>query len=253
MVHLVPVAVIVLGVEAGDAQRGGVGDGATELVGVDPGDDGLVDGADDLGRLLGQERPRQLGDAAVVVESVASGCGESLGQRGGRRGDHAGEVVGEPPRPALLAATGRGGLGHQRRQDVGRRSHPRCSSTSNALLVKSMVWPPSRKTWSVTAANMMSATVVASTCGDGRCQGALGGVGRAGLDEPPVPAARADRRAAHRRAGAAGTAAPDRGCRGTRTPGRGPAPDAWSAGSRWGSTLAIDVSTVSPAPHPASR
>ena len=55
VVHLVPVAVIVLRVEPGDAQRGGVGDGAAERLGVDPGGDGLVDGRDDVGRLLGQQ------------------------------------------------------------------------------------------------------------------------------------------------------------------------------------------------------
>src|SRR4029077_20289048 len=68
VVHLVPVAVVVLRVEARDPQRGGVRDRAAELLGFGAGRDRVVDGGDDLGRVLGQDRPGQLGDAALVVE-----------------------------------------------------------------------------------------------------------------------------------------------------------------------------------------
>ena len=54
VVHFVPVPVIVLGVEAGDPQRRGVGDCSAELFGVGAGGDGVVDRGDDLSWIFGQ-------------------------------------------------------------------------------------------------------------------------------------------------------------------------------------------------------
>ena len=55
VVHFVPVPVVVLGVEAGDPQRGGVGDCSAELFGVGAGGDGVVDRGDDLSWIFGQD------------------------------------------------------------------------------------------------------------------------------------------------------------------------------------------------------
>ncbi len=114
-------------------------------------------------------------------------CGESLGQRGGRRGDHAGEVVWEPPRPALLAAARRGRLRDQRWQDVGRSLPSQVFEDLEGLVGE------------VDGVAAVEEHVVGDRsehhagdrggvlCGDRRCQRALGGVRRTGLDEPPVP------------------------------------------------------------------
>ena len=167
VVHLVPVGVVVLGVEAGDPQRRGEGEGAAQLLGPGAGVDGLVDGGHDLGGVLGEHRPGQPGDTAVVVEAVAAGAGrQPLGEggrgraRSGRRGRG-----GSARRPAPRCGTRRPS---GPRAWAGRRrppAQPRWSSASNALFVKSSVWPPSRKTWSVTAENMTSATASASSVG----------------------------------------------------------------------------------------
>jgi hypothetical protein len=109
VVHLIPVAVVVLRVESGDPRRGGVGDRAGEFLGGGAGRDGLVDRGHHVGGIVGQDRPGQLGDAVVVVEAFGRG-GESLGEGGRGGGDHAGEVIRVPPGTPLLATARRGGL-----------------------------------------------------------------------------------------------------------------------------------------------
>ena len=83
------------------------------------------------------------------------------------------------------------------RASGGSRSPRPCRDgrrASNALFVKSIVWPPSMNTWSVTAANIIASTSASrSRLGERGLERAFGRVGRAGVDEAPVPAARAGR------------------------------------------------------------
>ena len=70
------------------------------------------------------------------------------------------------------------------------RSQPTWSSSSQALLAKSSVWPSSMKRWSVHAAKRRSATCAGvQAVGDGCAQGPLGGVGAARLGEAAEPVA----------------------------------------------------------------
>ena len=64
---------------------------------------------------------------------------------------------------------------------------PRRSRASNALLVKSMVWPPSTNTWSVTAAPMNPGSCDAGPAESHGGEDPLGCVAVAGVDKPPVP------------------------------------------------------------------
>ncbi len=147
VVHGVPVAVVVLHVEAGDAQRGRVRDRAAELLFV---------GARARARRAARRRhARDRRRAAASRARRHVGEPRRAGSRRRRarrragsivRCDERGEVVRVAPLAELLGPGGRRGL----RTSVGRMSAaaslPRCSTASNALLVKSMVWPPSMNT-----------------------------------------------------------------------------------------------------------
>ena len=206
-----------------------------------------------LGRIFGQERPRQLGDAAVVVEPVGRAGGEPLGQRGGRRVIRPARSWGKrhDPRSSLRLADG--GLGHQRRQDVG------CPFPSQ------VVEHLERLVGEVDGVAAVEEDVVGDR-GEHEV-GDRGGVQR-GDGRWPACARRRRPIGSRRSAGtsrssrSAGSAPPSgsSGKRGGRPRvSRETNARPWtsarprSAGSRWGSTLAIAVSTVRPAPHPAWR
>ena len=90
-----------------------------------------------------------------------------------------------PPRTQLAPRR----LLHQGRQHLAGRVRPTSSSASNALFVKSRVWPPSMKTWSVTAANIMRSTSAESRRWRWPWPATRSAASRRpGVDEAPVPA-----------------------------------------------------------------
>ena len=120
VVDRVPVAEVVLHVETGDAQRGRVGDGAPELLGVGTGGERVEERVDDALGVVGEELPGEPGD--VGEPAVPGGAGGDRGVEAGLRArDQLGEVVRVSPRPALLRPAGRGGAAHERGQHVGAR------------------------------------------------------------------------------------------------------------------------------------
>ncbi len=76
-------------------------------------------------------------------------------------------------------------------QHVGGRVRAHVPSDSNALFVKSMRVAPSMNTWSVTAANIIARLSERAPAAERGGEHPLGRVRRAGLDEAPVPVARA--------------------------------------------------------------
>ena len=191
VVDLVPVGVVVLGVEAGDAQGGGIGDGPAELLRTGAGHDGVVDGGHDLEGIVGQDRPGQPGHAAVVVEAVGAGRPgrQPFRQPGRGLSDHAGQVVGVAPRPPLLAAGGGGGLGDEGGEDVGGALRPEVLEHLEGLVGEVDRVPAVEEHVVGDRGEHHVGDDGAVGGGDGRGQRPLGGFGRAGLDEAPVPRA----------------------------------------------------------------
>ncbi len=117
VVDAVPVAGVVVEVEAGDAQRGGEGERPAELLGRATGADRVEQRAHDQLGVVVEEGPAQL--AGVDTAAVAT-C--ARGQRGRqlllRPGHQAGEVVGVVPLATFLAAVGGARLADHRRHDA---------------------------------------------------------------------------------------------------------------------------------------
>ena len=168
VVHGVPVGVVVARVEAHDAQRGRVRDRAPEL---------LVGRARRPARRRARRRRRR-GSSASSCHATAptSTCAR---RRRRRRLPAAAPIV------SAASATRSCGWRHSENSSercaprrLARRasgstcaaaSAPSRSSASNALFVKSIVWPPSMNTWSVTAANIIAST--AARCAGSRQRG----------------------------------------------------------------------------------
>ena len=114
---------VVLGVEAHDAQGGGVGDGPPQLLGRGPVGQGPVQGGHDLARVVAQHQPGQ-GLHLLVAEAPGPGPvlarGQQTGEAFGACPEQAGQVVGVAPLALLLVAPGRSGLGHEGGQHRGR-------------------------------------------------------------------------------------------------------------------------------------
>ena len=253
VVHGVPVAVIVLHVEARDAQRGRVRDRAADLLLVGAGAQRVEQrGRDDLGIVV-EELPAERAD---VVEPPAPrpALGERVVERLDRAPGERGVVVRVAPLAELLGARRGRGLAHERGQDLARRVLAEVLDRLERLV---------REVDGVAA-------VDEHVVGDGRehhrldvgeparlrergLERALGRVGRAGVDEAPVPAPepvdrhvlrleRADREA---RRVVARVARDEREAVHER--------ERLVVGSSCGSRLAIATSTVRPAPHPVLR
>ena len=219
----VPVAVVVLDVEAGDAERGRVSDRPTELLVVDAGAHRFEQRVDNRVWVVFEEAPRERGDTCVVdPRAGGGGRGVSGGERGDGRVGERDEVVRVSPLGELLGTLRLRGLADERREHLAGRPWPRCSSASNALLVKSIVWPSSMNTWSVTAANII-ASASGSRAGS---TSVVSSVRSAASDERvstnrAVPAGEPfDGYAVSRRADRPGTAARGRACRAPRTRAR---------------------------------
>ena len=128
-----------------------------------------------------------------------------------------------PPRSFLLVPAGGGGLGDQGREHLRAAAQPSWSRASNALLVKSTVWPPSRKTWSVAAANIIRSTapgrpVRGDATAVARARSAAWSV-RVSMKRRYQPASRSDPSAVVA-SGANGKRSAAPPCRGTRRPAR---------------------------------
>jgi hypothetical protein len=209
VVHRVPVTEVVLGVEADDAQRRGVGEGPADLFRRRAHGDGVEHGADDRVRIVVEQGPRQAGHVGE-----AAGAGPPLVEGGLepvlRRRQQSGEVVRMAPLRRLLAAIGGAGLRHQRAE------HP-----SGVGLVDERQ-RLERLVGEVESVTFVDEDVVgdggehhrldvgARHTRDGRGEGALGGVGRAGVDESAVPDGQAlgrERLRRQRRLGKAGRVA----------------------------------------------
>ena len=78
----IPVAVVVLGVEAGHPQGGGVGHRPGQLLQRGAGGHGPVEGGHDLGRVVAEDHPGQAVDVVVAREGARPGCAPS--RRAGR-------------------------------------------------------------------------------------------------------------------------------------------------------------------------
>ena len=257
MVHLVPVAVVVLGVEAGDAQRGGVGDRPARAPRASaPAAIGVVDARRRRAAGSSARSDQASGDADVVVEASAAA---PAARRPGRSA--VARARASPARscgwrhaPLLLAAA--------RRRPSGR---PASGAPRPAVVPAEVVEHLERLVGEVDRVAAVDEDVVGDRrehhvgdggrrrrVGDGRGQGPLGGVGRAGLDEAPVPRGEplgrarccAERQQREPRWAAARVARHERQPVHERER---------PVGRRRGaaSTLAIAVSTVSPAPQPA--
>ena len=189
VVHGVPVAVVVLHVEARDAERGRVRDRPADLLFVGAGAQRV------------EQRARD--DFGIVVEELPAERADVVELARGRRGPSASAAssasIVRRASAAWLCGWRHSPNSSEReaavvwRTSVGRispaASLPRCSTASNALFVKSIVCPPSMNTWSVTAANIIvSTSAEAAGLGERGLERALGRVRRAGVDEAPVPA-----------------------------------------------------------------
>ena len=112
VVHRVPVAEVVLHVEAHDPQRRRVGERATELFGCASGSEGVEDRADDLLGILVEEPPGEAGDVVVLAEARAA---LGLGGRQRRLGapSEAQQVMRMTPLGELLGALRARGLAYE--------------------------------------------------------------------------------------------------------------------------------------------
>ncbi len=114
----VPVAEVVLHVEAGDAQRGGVGEGPAELVGIGAGGERVEQGVDNMFGVVVEELP---GEAGHVGERAVPGGARVDGgvEAGLRARDQLGEVVRVAPGAGLLRPGGQRRAAHEGGQHVG--------------------------------------------------------------------------------------------------------------------------------------
>ena len=118
VVHRVPVAEVVLHVEARDAERRRVRERAPELRGVGTGLDRVEERVDDVLGMLVEELPREPGD--VGEAAVAGGArGDGGVEPGLRLGDQHRQVLRMSPGAALLRPGRGGGTAHHRGEHVG--------------------------------------------------------------------------------------------------------------------------------------
>ena len=103
VVDHVPVAMVVLGVEAGQSQGGGVGHGPGQLLGGGTEVDGPVKGGDDLAGIVAQHGPSQSIDVVGPAEgSRPRRRPHPVGQVPVDAGQEGGEVVRMAPGAAFL-------------------------------------------------------------------------------------------------------------------------------------------------------
>ena len=255
VVHGVPVAVVVLHVEARDAQRGRVRDrrGRAPRRSA-PARSASSERVGDGFGIVVEQLPAERADvgelAACGRPSAACSAAPRSSLPRARRG-RAGGATRRTPRSVARAVVWRTSVG----STSAAASSPRMLDASNALFVKSIVWPPSMNTWSVTAANIIASTSASRAgLGERGLERALGRVARAGVDEAAVPAVEpVDRHVVRSAAGRPGSAAPGCRCRSRRTRGRARARARGRRRRGAGSRFAIATSTVRPAPQPAPR
>ena len=200
VVHDVPVAVVVLGVEAHDPQRRGVGDGPRQLLGRRAGGDAPIDGGHDLGRVLAQELPRQ-GLHLIVVQPFGTrrAGGEQLRQPFLGLAHEPGQVVGMAPLALLLVAAGGRGLRHKGGEHAGGGVPPQQLDRLEGLVgevdgvaaVQEDVIGRGRR-------HDVAENGSRQARGYGGGEGAFGGVGGPAVYEAPVPGRQPPRREAGR-------------------------------------------------------
>ncbi len=183
----VPVAEVVLHVEAGDAQRGGVGEGAAELVGIRAGGERVEQGVDDALGVVVEELPGEAGH--VGERAVPGGAGVDGGVEAGLgAGDELGEVVRVAPGAGLLRPRGRRGAAHEGGQhvrggvaaDVAERLEGLVGEVDGVAAVDEDVVGDGGEHHALDVAEC-------TLSGERGGEHELGGVGGAGLDEAPVP------------------------------------------------------------------
>ena len=255
VVHGVPVAVVVLHVEAHDAERGRVGDRPADLLLVGSGAQRVEQGGRDHLGIVVEELPAERADVGELARGAIAALGERAGERVDRAAGERGVVVRMAPLAELFRARGGGGLAHQCRQDLAGgvlaevfdRLERLVGEVDRVAAVDEHVVghgrehhrPRRRPAGPARRARSRACARRRPTSGCRRS----GGTSRRG-DRPVRLASRARRPR---------SAARDCACRARRTSARARARAPGRRASSWGSRLAIATSTVRPAPQPELR